>query len=285
MIEGLWHTTAMGESYDRLLDPLVRYFGAAVMHDQELHDPAVQRRGGMVWLGDNSIELGEPLGDGSLLRGFLTRFGGGMHSLALRIANAAAMRAQLESRGVSVVAEVGDHVFFTRPADTHQLLLEWSAAHSDDDPRFGYSLPSPLRRPPTPLTRVRKYAFVTAVVPDPLATADLFASLFDTEVVRRAPDAAPGEIAAIVSLIDCLLLLFRLPTHQATWPWGQQPTRARFHAHGLLVDDLEQALATLGAAGVGASLQLEHCVFLDPRHLPIPTFLCDQFFAEDPRRS
>jgi hypothetical protein len=284
VIEGLWHTTAMGERYDDLLDPCMRYFGAVVMHDQELSDEGVERRGGMVWLGDNSIELGEPFGAESLIRPFLERFGGGMHSVALRVADADATRRRLEGRGIAVVAEVGDRVFFTRPADTGHLLLEWSSAHSDDDPRFGHSLPTPARRPPRAVAPARRYAFVTAAVSDPIGTADLLASLLETEVVRRVPEAAPGEISAIVSLVDCLLILFALPTRAADWPWGPHPTRARFHSHGLLVDDLGQALAALAALGIEGSRRLEHCVFLDSARVSIPTFLCERLFVEDPRR-
>ena len=174
-------------------------------------------------------------------------------------------------------------MFFTRPADTDGLLFEWSAMHTDDDPRFGYQLPVPPEPTEVPLAPARQYAFVTAAVADPISTAEHLASLFDSSVLRRTPDAEPGQITAIVSLVDCLLLLFRVPDQESDWPWGAAPTRPRFHAHGLVVDDLDESLAALAAAGVGASRHLEHCVLLDTTSMPIPTFLCDHLFAEDPR--
>ena len=283
-IDGLWHTTAMAERYDDLLEPLMRVFGAVVMHDRESADPAVGRRGGMVWLGDNSIELGEPLGETSPVRKFVERFDGGMHSIALRVSDVASTRAAFARHDVEVASQFEDHVLFTRPPDTGGLLLEWSAMHTDDDPRFGYDLPMPEDAPPRPLAPAKQYAFVTAVVVDPIPTAHRLASLFGTEVVRSDSAARTGEVAAMVSLADCVLVLFALPEDATMWPWGPAPARPRFHAHGLVVDNLEQSVAALSSRGIGVSGRLEHCVFLDPHALPLPTFLCDRLFAEDPRQ-
>jgi hypothetical protein len=282
-IDGLWHSTAMGAHYDALFGPLARLFGAVVMHDRNSLDPAVGRRGGMVWLGDNSIELGEPIGEASPVRSFVERLGGGMHSAALRIDDVATVRARLAAHGVDVASEYGDAVLFTRPAHTGGLLFEWSAMHTDDDPRWGYELPAPAFAAPTPVAPVRQYAFVTAVVVDPVATAARLASLFGTAVLRAASGAGPGEIGAVVSLVDCILVLFALPAERRMWPWGTAPGRTRFHGHGLLVDDLDASLAALRAAGVATAGRLEHCAFLDPEALPLPTFLCDRLFDEDPR--
>src|SRR5262249_24745012 len=152
---------------------------------------------------------------------------------------------------------------FTRPADTGGLLLEWSAMRTDDDPRFG-ALPSSSPVPEAPLAPATQYGFVSAVVDDPAATAAQLADLFGTEVVRHSPSAAPGEIAAIVSLVDTLLLLFALPADAGDWPWGSAPLRPRFHGQGLVVDDLERSLAALEEVGVGVVGELEHFVALDP---------------------
>ncbi|HKA05293.1 MAG TPA: hypothetical protein VKD67_13230, partial [Acidimicrobiales bacterium] len=101
-IDGLWHATAMGVDYDALLGPLQQCFGAVVMHDHVSEDPAVGRRGGMVWIGDNSIEIGAPVGSHSPVRGFVEKLGGGMHSIALRIADAAETRDRLAGHGLEV---------------------------------------------------------------------------------------------------------------------------------------------------------------------------------------
>lgn len=282
-IDGLWHSTAMAADYDALLEPLQRFFGAVVMHYQYSEDPAIGRRGGMIWIGDNSIEIGAPVGAQSPVRGFVEKLGGGMHSMALRLRDRAAvdaMKARLAGLGVETIATIGDDVFFTRPSDTGGLLLEWSAMQTDDDPRFGYALPS---APPVAVAPAKRYGFVTAAVADPRATAEQLANLFGTEVVRDRANAGPGEVAAIVSLVDCLLLLFAVPD-ASSWRWGSAPRRPRFHGHGLVVDDLAASLAALEDAGVKPVGEFENAVLLDPSVLPVPTFLSQELLPEDPRR-
>jgi hypothetical protein len=275
----------MGPDYDALLDPLQRLFGAVVMHHQYSEAPEIGRSGGMIWIGDNSIEIGAPVGPVSPVRKFVERLGGGMHSMALRVTDVPAieaLKARLADLDVHVVATIGDQVFFTQPGDTGGLLLEWSAMRTDDDPRYGHDLPS---EPPDSVVTVTHYGFVTAAVVDPVATAEQLAELFGTEVVRRSPDAGPGEIGAIVSLVDNLLVLFELPAADGSWTWGATPGRPRFHGHGLVVDDLDASLAALAAVGVAPVAELEHGVLLDPAVLPMPTFLSDSYFPEDPRRA
>ncbi|HEY1278121.1 MAG TPA: hypothetical protein VGF22_00515, partial [Acidimicrobiales bacterium] len=93
----------------------------------------------------------------------------------------------------------------------------------------------------------------------------------EIDVLRLTPGAGPGEIAAIVSLVDCLLVL--------------QPTtgRTRFHGQGLVVDDLDASLAALAEARIGAVGELEDLVLLDPSALPVPTYLGARLLPEDPR--
>ena len=284
-IDGLWHSTIMGPDYDEILEPLQRLFGAVVMHHQYSEAPEVGRSGGMIWIGDNSVEIGAPVGPQSPVRKFVERLGGGMHSMALRVADVPAidaMKTRFAGLDVNVVATIGDQVFFTAPADTGGLLLEWSAMQTDDDPRFGYDLPS---EPPESAVTVANYGFVSAVVEDPIATADQLAALFGTDVVRTSPDAGPGEIGAIVSLVDNLLVLFALPADDGSWPWGPTPTRPRFHGQGLVVDDLDRALAALGDAEVHPGRSFENFVLLESPALPAPTFLSDGFLLGDPRTS
>ena len=163
-INGLWHATAMAPDYDGLLGPLQRLFGATVMHDQASDDPAVGRRGGMVWIGDNSIEIGAPFGAHSPVRNFVEKWGGGMHSIALRVDDARETEERLAALGLTAQVWLDEHIFFTRPSESAGLLLEWCDSHTDDDPRWGYPLPE---LPQAPAVPVREYAFVTAVVADP----------------------------------------------------------------------------------------------------------------------
>ena len=55
-----FHTTAMVADYERTRDALAWLAGSRVLEDHVVADPAIGRRGGMTWIGDNSIELGDP---------------------------------------------------------------------------------------------------------------------------------------------------------------------------------------------------------------------------------
>src|SRR5205814_5645570 len=161
------------------------------------------------------------------------------------------------------------------------LLLEWSDSNTDDDPRWGYPLREQRQPPVVP---ARQYAFVTAIVHDPRAVAERLALLLGTEVLRLRERAGPDQVAAIVSLVDCLLLLFPMPPEGASDRlWGSDIRRNRFHAHGLRVDDVTEAMARLESRGVRANATIDGMVFLDPAALPVPTFLVQNLLADDPR--
>ncbi|MCY4192970.1 MAG: hypothetical protein OXF04_01545 [bacterium] len=280
-IKMLWHTTAMGADYDDMLGPLQRLFGAAVMHENISEEAGVGRRGGMVWLGDNSIEIGAPVGEQSPVRNFVERWGGGMHSIALQVDDAKATAERLARHHVAPQVWIDDGIFFSKPQDTAGLLLEWADRHTDDDPRWGHDLKA---RPEAPAAPALQYAFVTAVVADPAAVADRLACLFGTEVLRTEADPAPDQIGAMVSLADCLLLLFCLPAEGMSREiWGSGITRNRFHAHGLLVANLAEAVSELAPHGVRPVAQIAGMTYLDPEAVPVPTFLVEELLPEDPR--
>ena len=282
-IKMLWHTTAMAADYDELLGPLQRLFGAAVMHENVSEAVGVGRRGGMVWLGDNSIEIGAPVGEQSPVRNFVEKWGGGMHSIALQVDDAKATAERLARLQLTPQVWVEDSIFFSKPKESAGLLLEWSDRHTDDDPRWGYA-PQPL--PEAPVAPALQYAFVTAVVANPAAVAERLASLFETEVLRTKEDAAPNEIGAIVSLGDCLLLLFPMPDEGMSQElWGSDITRNRFHAHGLRVENLSDAVSKLASCGIQPVAQIAGMTYFGPDALPIPTFLVEELLPEDPRQA
>lgn len=283
-INRLWHSTAMASDYDSLYRPMQRLFGAIVLHDHVSHEPAVGRRGGMIWLGDNSIEIGAPVGEHSPVRNFVEKWGGGMHSIAMGIDDAPTVRAELEALGVKTAANVSDLIWFTHPASSEGLMVEWCATHTDDDPRWGYAL---REREVEPVAEAKHYSFVTAVVNDPQRVANRFAELFGTAVVRSNPDAGPADVSAIVSMVDACLLFYPMPqsTDESMRLWGIPITRNRFYGHGLRVDDLEASLNALGREGVKPMRSSgDGYVLLDPALTGVPTFLSDQLLPEDPRR-
>ena len=177
-----------------MLGPLAHLFGARVMHRQQLAAP-VWRDGGMVWLGDNSIEIGAPYGGDSPVSAFVERFGGGMHSVALQVADMAATLRRLEPLGVEVATRIAPDIVFTRPNATAGLLLEWGSHVQEDDPRFG-AAPLPFTEPP--VIAVDRMAFVGAVVADPVLDGRRLAGrarhrpgrLRRRPRARRAPDRA-----------------------------------------------------------------------------------------------
>src|SRR5580658_2538153 len=85
----LWcfHTTAMVSDYGWTRDALARLVGSRCLEENELTDPAIGRRGGMTWIGDNSIEIGEPIVAGGAVDRFVKRFGSHMSSIAVQVAD------------------------------------------------------------------------------------------------------------------------------------------------------------------------------------------------------
>ena len=251
-VRWMFHATAMVRSYDDAMEPLARLFGARVLHDNVVEDEGIGRRGGMTWIGDGSLEVGEPAGPGSPVTAFLERFGGGMHSVGLQVADTGAAKEHLASVGVRIVNEPFPGLFFTHPADTAGLLLEWNEHPQDDDPRWGAPVPDGR----DPLIAVERLAFVGAVVDDPRAAAVRLAEIIG---LGATPS---GSIGAVVSLGDCALALSRLD--------GSGSPRPRVWSLGLLVTDLPAAQAVLDAEPPGS--------------LPFPVVLTDRLLDGDPRR-
>ena len=166
-VRWMFHATAMGPDYDAILGPLERLFGCRVLHRQQLEEP-VGRDGGMTWIGDNSIEIGSPYGEGSSVAKFVERLGGGMHSFAVQVDDLPATLRRIEPLGVEVAVRLAPDLAFTRPGGTAGLVIEWGSHVQDDDPRFGAPVPVFVV---LPVVNVELMAFVAALVRDPRATA------------------------------------------------------------------------------------------------------------------
>ncbi len=279
----MFHATAMGPSYDAIIEPLARLFGCRVLHDNEVSTPDVERRGGMTWIGDNSIEIGQPLGTSSPVRRFLERFGGGMHSVAVQVADLDVSLERAERVGVRVASRIDEGLAFTRPGDTAGLLIEWYSKRQGDDPRWGAPEPPFVSEPVVQPTHV---AFVGAIVADPVSTARHLGEVLDTEVSILAVDGPANSPRAAVALGDCVLALYPIPSsaQESVHVWGGVYDRARCLALGLKVDDLGAAERALGDAGVAVHHRARAgSVVLDSRGLPFPVVITDHLLPGDPR--
>ena len=184
----LFHSTAMVADYDLAVRNLGTLVGLTVLEYSESTEPGIGRRGGMAWVGDNAIEIGQPIVDGGAAR-FVERFGGGMHSLALQVEDLEATMAHLETQEIHIAARPRPEMCFTDPRDTGGVFFQWSTFELADDPRFGAAVPAPATPVLAPATH---HAFVGALVDDPRAWAGQFAAMLGTTVTFEHTDAAPG---------------------------------------------------------------------------------------------
>lgn len=274
-----FHSTCMVNDYDATIDTLGRLAGLRVLEYSALE--YVGRRGGMTWIGDNSIEVGQPIVAGHAIERFIQRYGPGMSSYAFQVTDLDATIAHLESHGVTVGIRPGPKFCFTDPRTTGGLLFEWSDASAVEDPRDGAPFP-PYRS--DPLLDVKTHAFVGAVVPDPIEWAEHFAPVFGLAEAFRHPGADLGEPVVGLAAPDCILALYRLPGDAGSALWGLDHPRARFHVLGLGVADLATAVKDLSAAGIGVVRRSEEAVVLSPADTgEVALVLVDGLLPGDPR--
>lgn len=243
-----FHTTAMVADYERTRDALSRLCGLRILEDSRIEDPAIGRRGGMAWLGDNIIEIGEPIVAGGAVDRFVQRFGSHMSSVAVQVADIDATVTFLEAHDVRVASRVDGHIVFTHPADTAGVVIEWFGDEEPLDPRFGAAIPPNVGEPLLDITHM---AFGGAVVTDPSAAAVRLAKLFGHGVAYDNPDAPPGHPQAAVSMGDVMLALYPIPdagTSEKLWGWNY--TRPQTSNLGVLVSDRAVARRALAAGGV-----------------------------------
>jgi len=280
-VRWMFHATAFGPSYDGILDPLARLFGCRVLHRQQLEEP-VGRDGGMTWIGDNSIEIGSPYGEGSSVAAFVDRLGGGMHSVAVQVDDLPVSLERIEALGVEVAVRLAPDLAFTRPSTTAGLVFEWGSHVQDDDPRFGAPVP-PFVAPP--VVNVERMAFVSAVVQDPARDAERLAEVLDTDLVAYEHDGAVDVPHRALDLGDCMLALYPIPpdAERSRAVWGGVYERPRCVALGLTVTDQGLAERALLDVGVGVHHRAPdgRAVLVDT--LPFPVVLTDQLLAGDPR--
>jgi catechol 2,3-dioxygenase-like lactoylglutathione lyase family enzyme len=274
-----FHSTCMVSDYDATVASLARLAGMRVVEYSEAEN--IGRRGGMTWIGDNSIEVAQPIVEGHAAQRFLQRFGPGMHSYALQVADIDATIAHLANGGVTVGVRPAKGFCFTDPRTTGGLLFEWSEFTVDEDPRIG--APTPPYRV-EPLLDVRTHAFVGAVVPDPIEWAERYGPLFGMPKSFQDAGAEPGEPVVGLAAPDCTLALYPLPGADGMELWGADHPRARCHVLGLGVGDLHAAADALAGAGIGIVRRTSRSIVVDPHATgEVPLIIVDQLLPGDSR--
>ena len=145
-VRWLFHSTAMVADYDLAIRNLGTIVGLSVLEYGESTEPGIGRRGGMAWAGDNAIEIGQPIVEGAAAQ-FVSRHGGGMHSIALQVEDLEATMAHLQQQEVHIAARPRPDMCFSDPRDTGGVFFQWSTFELAVDPRFGGS----PARPAAPL--------------------------------------------------------------------------------------------------------------------------------------
>ncbi len=277
-----FHTTAIVPDYDAVVAALGKLADLRVFEYSESQN--IGRRGGMTWLGDNSIEIGEPIVPGHASERFVERFGGGMHSYAFEVTNLDATLEHFAASGVTVGVRPSNDFCFTDPRTTGGLLFEWAVIHQPEDPRFGAPMPAASYEP---ILDVRQHAFAGAVVPDPVQWADTFGQLFGLTETFRNPNAAVGEPVVGLTTPDCTIALYRVPgdASESEALWGDNHFRARFHVLGLGVPSLDDAAKQLATAGVSIIRRTDDAIVLDPAAgATVGVVLVEDLLTGDPRR-
>ena len=282
-VRWLFHSTAMVADYDLAVRNLAALVGLTVLEYGESTEPGIGRRGGLAWAGDNAVEIGQPIVEGAAAQ-FVTKFGGGMHSIALQVEDIEATMAHLQQEEVRIAARPRPEMCFSDPRDTGGVFFQWSTFELADDPRFGGARPDP----PSPgrvLAPATHHAFVGALVDDPIGWAGRFAALLGTAVTFENPGAEPGQPVAGVSLADCTLALYPLPGDNGRALWGRTYERSRTHLLALRVEDLGAATDALHRAGITIVHWGADLVVLDPAATGgVQTALTGSLLPGDPRR-
>ncbi|MBI1944729.1 MAG: methylmalonyl-CoA epimerase [Deltaproteobacteria bacterium] len=128
-VEAIDHIAIVTADLEASLALWEKALGIRCQHVEEL--PARGIKVAMLPVGDTRIELVAPLHDQSEVSAFLDKKGGGIHHLALRVADVDAGVTELKQKGVRIAQEPapgahGCRVAFVHPKSTGGVLLELS---------------------------------------------------------------------------------------------------------------------------------------------------------------
>lgn len=128
-VQGIDHIAIATADLEASLAMWERALGLRCEHVEELPERGIKVA--MLPVGDSRIELVAPLHGNSEVSAFLEKKGGGIHHLALRVADVDAGTAELKAEGVRIAQEPapgahGCRVAFVHPKSTGGVLLELS---------------------------------------------------------------------------------------------------------------------------------------------------------------
>jgi methylmalonyl-CoA/ethylmalonyl-CoA epimerase len=125
---GIHHLGVAVTDLEQALETYEQLFGASVEHRATVDDQGV--RAASVRIGDDRVELLEPLGVDTSVGRFLTKRGPGMHHVAYEVSDLQAALVELAGAGAELIDErpraglFGLQVAFIHPDSVHGVLSE-----------------------------------------------------------------------------------------------------------------------------------------------------------------
>jgi methylmalonyl-CoA/ethylmalonyl-CoA epimerase len=125
---GIHHLGVAVEDLDTALATYERLFGAEVEHEATVGEQGV--RAASLRIGEDRVELLEPLGEDTPVGRFLAKRGPGMHHVAYEVSDLDATLAELAGAGADLIDErprqglFGLQVAFLHPDSVHGVLSE-----------------------------------------------------------------------------------------------------------------------------------------------------------------
>ncbi|AFM40871.1 methylmalonyl-CoA epimerase [Desulfosporosinus acidiphilus SJ4] len=120
----------LGIAVKNLDEAISVYLGLGLSCSQVETIPEQKVRTATLPLGDTNLELLEPMEDDSPVGKFLASRGGGIHHLALQVANIEEKLLELENSGLRLIDKIprnglgGSRVAFIHPQSTFNTLIE-----------------------------------------------------------------------------------------------------------------------------------------------------------------
>jgi hypothetical protein len=216
----------------------------------------------ILWLGRLPAAVFTPHdGTGPLAR-YIARHGTGLHSVAWTVADLWRTETVLRRKGIRITGtDLPGRHFFTHPADTSGLLIEWTDTEFKADPRDGASL-KPAHAPLFPVNGV---SWLTVVVRDAVKSAALLSSLVTAEPAPGLPAGDPAaETTVDLQIGDVVIRLVSPAQPGSRYARLLESNGERLAAIGLAVTDLDATVARLSDQGIGITHRDQHRAWSDP---------------------